>query len=185
MYIEHDLLWHINKSLTSGRVCSRWWQKPKKRGGMKKNCTSPEILGKRPHRPTEPSSTYLFRLDTPWQVGGEREGESDHCRMQHRACHRFVPFDFLLAVTLFLNITVFVHVHSCVLGAFWLSLFLPPVQLVCVYVPLFYLRAFGMEAVLPSFYPIARLAKGKFIVLSMVWGRVRCTGHNRGSRVTA
>lgn len=90
--------------------------------------------------------------------------------MQHRACHRFVPFDFLLAVTLFLNITVFVHVHSCVqlLGAFWLSLFLPPVQHVCVYVPLFYLRAFGMEAVLPSFYPIARLAKGKFIVLSMV-----------------
>lgn len=54
--------------------------------------------------------------------------------MQHRACHRFVPFDFLLAVTLFLNITVFVHVHSCVqlLGAFWLSLFLPPVQHVWV-----------------------------------------------------
>lgn len=90
--------------------------------------------------------------------------------MHYRACHRFVPFDFLLAVTLFLNITVFVHVHSCVqlLGAFWLSLFLPPVQHVCVYVPLFYLRAFGMEAALPSFYPIARLAKGKFIVLSMV-----------------
>lgn len=46
--------------------------KKEKRGGMKKNCSSPEILGKRPDR--QPSSTYLFRLDTLCQLG-ERERE--------------------------------------------------------------------------------------------------------------
>lgn len=108
--------------------------KAKKRGGMKKNCSSPEILGKRAQ--TERTEQHLpFPLRHPLSSRGRERGrESDHCRMQHRACHRFVPFDFLLAVTLFLNITVFVHVHSCVqlLGAFWLSLFLPPHVWVCV-----------------------------------------------------
>lgn len=53
-------------------------------------------------------------------------------------------------------------------GVLAITFLAPSPTCVCVCVYVLYLRAFGMEAVLPSFYPIARLAKGKFIVLSMV-----------------
>jgi len=116
VYIEHDLLWHINNSLTSGWV-PRWWRTKKWR---KIAVWLRYWLKAQTDRPTDPPTEWHlpFPLKHP-QLG--HNGEPCHCQMHFKHVQfpqvfgQVLPFDFLLDGKLFLNITfsVFFLCHSC------------------------------------------------------------------------